>query len=150
MKESPADPIISDTGQIIKNIARQQLTVAAPKAEAFSGQLDSAAPAALKHLALAGQGFATVILVSNDDQPIATSEHLILSRTALDKASHDTAATVVSLRGLNADANRQWYFHLTRPRSDRDRVKDEPLNLSADGTVSLPAIDWHECELTLR
>jgi hypothetical protein len=146
--EEVAPVIVSDTGQIIKDIPKQQLVVTAPQAEAFSGTLGET-PSTLKHLRLDGKGFATVIAVTDDQRDLGASERLILSRTALDQAGIDTASISVALAGMKQDVTRRWYFRVTRPeRSSGNGAKE----LSADraGILLLPETDWHEGELELR
>ena len=141
-------PIVSDTGEIVRDVTRRQLTVAAPQVEAFSGFLDANAPAGLKHLALSEAAFATVVAVSDDGKNFGESRRFILSRTALDAESKETVGPVVTLRGLAAAAEgRSWSFTITRPRADAGRVM--PVAVSADGVMTLPAGLWHEGELVL-
>ena len=155
MKQSPPNPLVSDTGEITKDIERKQLTVAAPQAEAFSGYLDGKPLAGPKHLTLEGNsGFATVILVSDDNQNLGASQHLIISRTGLDAANADSATPVVHLSGLQPAANNlHWYLRLTRPRPTT-AVAGAPvetkLEAAADGSIELPRTDWHEAELLLH
>jgi hypothetical protein len=158
MTQTPPNPVVSDTGQIVKDTDRKQLTVTAPKAEAFSGYLDGKPLAGLKHLTLEGdKGFATVVLVADDDENIGTSSHLILSRTGLDEANADSTQPVVHLAGLKpASDDLHWYLQLTRPRADSAMIEalggQSTLRLDpgADGSIELPRVDWHECELSLH
>jgi len=158
MTQTPPNPVVSDTGQIVKDTDRKQLTVTAPKAEAFSGYLDGKPLAGLKHLTLEGdKGFATVVLVADDDENIGTSSHLILSRTGLDESNTDSAQPVVHLAGLKpASDDLHWYLQLTRPRADSAMIQalggQSTLRLDpgADGSIVLPRVDWHECELSLH
>lgn len=147
MTQSAPNPIVSDTGEIIKDTARQQLTVSAPQAEAFSGYLDERAPAGLKHLTIGGARFATVLLVARDGQPLTDSERLLISRTGLDVESQELATFTVNLTGLKQPADgRQWQFTPTRPAAAPAR----PLTLAPDGTLALPAEGWYEAELELK
>ena len=158
MTQPPPNPLVSDTGEIIKDIVRKQLTVAAPAAEAFSGSLDGKPPVGPKHLILEGDtGFATVVMVADDDQNLDASSHLIISRTGLDAANADSAKPVVHLAGLKPASNDlHWYLQITRPHSPVSTEKpvgaQAPLLLkpAADGSIELPPIDWHECELSLH
>ncbi|XHR28400.1 MAG: hypothetical protein ACFUZC_21085 [Chthoniobacteraceae bacterium] len=158
MTASPENPIISDTGEIVKDIQRKQVSVSAPQAEAFSGFLDSRAPAALKRLRLEGEnGFVTVILVADDGKPIEESSSLVISRTALDASHAETSGPRVRLMGMKKPiGDLHWTVRLTRPRAaaslmkDFDGVEYHPLTIAADGSVELPLADWHECELSLR
>ncbi|MGG1519321.1 hypothetical protein ABE504_28240 [Paenibacillus oryzisoli] len=146
MTTSPTNPLVSDTGQIIKNTARKQLTVAAPQAEAFSGSLDAQAPAGLSHLQLTGtSGSATVIAVTNDGNDFGSSQKLIVSRTALDTANKEVAGPTVTLKQLKAaNTSMAWYLKRTRPRGETGY---EELAMTVPGQLTLPADAWHEVEL---
>ncbi|HWB53925.1 MAG TPA: hypothetical protein VG722_07020 [Tepidisphaeraceae bacterium] len=148
MAHEPSNPFISDTGQVIKDIDRKQLTVAAPAAEAFSGCLDGHPPAGLKHLHLSGTHFATVILIANDSNVFKYSHHLIISRTALDKSNHEIDGPVIRLTGLaNPGPKDHWQFQITRPFGS---AKDQTVEMTNPGELILPNSDWHECELNLK
>lgn len=134
-------PLRSDTGEIVKDVARRQLTVAAPAAEAFSGLLDGAAPAGLAHLQPEGEGFATALVVADDGQPLGASASLVLSRSATRNGA-ETAAPALRLRGLAAG---RWWLRITRPRLVCD--EQHPLARAADGAIAIPAGGWHEAEL---
>ena len=155
LTKAPPATLVSDTGQIIKDITRQQLTIAAPKAEAFSGQLDGKPAAGLKHLTVDGQGFATVIVVADDGKDLADSASLVISRTALDVANVETAESLVTLR-LKQPASGSWYIRLTRPRAAAGLIADftgaaeQKLTPNAAGAIVLPRGDWHECELRAK
>ncbi|MGB8352483.1 MAG: hypothetical protein WCD79_01205, partial [Chthoniobacteraceae bacterium] len=49
-----------------------------------------------------------------------------------------------------------WYLRLTRPRAaaalirDFSGQEDRRLDVAPDGSVELPLVDWHECELHLK
>lgn len=148
-----ANPLLADTGEIAKDVARQQLTVAVAQAEAFSGLLDGAAPALLRHLALVGDAgmYATVLAVAEDDRPLAQSARLVVSRTGLDARQAESELPAVTLRGLARGGT--WWLRLTRPRAgaellrafnDGGWVRLEP---QADGALRLPVARWHELEL---
>jgi hypothetical protein len=159
MTQAPANPLVCDTGEIVKDIERKQLTVAAPKAEAFSGYLDGKPPVKLQHLNITGDGFATVVLVADDDKDLGKSRHLIISRTGLDASNTETNGPIVKLSGMgNTDTSKklQWYVRPTRPRQAAELIKgfagsDEwQLTAAEDGSITLPQVGWHECELFLR
>ncbi len=142
MTAKTTSPVTSDTGEIVKDLARRQLTVAAPRAEGFSGYLDNQSPAGLKHLEVAAAAFATVIAVADEDQNLGQAGHIIVSRTGLDAANQEINGPVVTLRGLSGD---QWNFIVTRPRSRAGKM----IELQAmNGVVTLPTENWHEGELT--
>lgn len=157
-KPVPEGPLVADTGQIIKDIQRKQLTVSAPQAEAFSGYLDDKAPAGLKRLSIGAQdGFATVIAVADDDKPLEQSSRIIISRTAIDAAERERASLPITLSGLKKPgANETWQVKLTRPRLLAGALKDyadvefKPVDINPDGTLALPKAIWTECELHLK
>lgn len=156
MTQTPESPLTSDTGQIVKDLTRKQFTIAATKAEAFSGTLDGKAPAGLQRLAIVGEGFATVIVVADDGQDLGASRKLIVSRTALDAAGAETGKTMVRLKLAAPVEGESWRVSLTRPREAASLLKDFTgssdlkLSVDAEGYIALPAGDWHECELSLR
>ncbi len=142
-------PIVSDTGEIVKDVERRQLTVTAPQTEAFSGFLDDKAPAGLKHLGVSEAAFATVIAVTDDGKELDQTERLILSRTALDAAGKETDASRITLQGLApAPEGKGWTFTITRPRADAG--KKLPVTAAEGGRLTLPAGGWHEGELSVQ
>ncbi len=152
--QTPANPLVSDTGQIIKDIQRKQLTLHAPQAEAFSGYLDDQLPAGLDALHIAQhRGFATVILVAADDQPLERSRHLLISRTYVADVTspddiqqgRDADGPDVTLVGMRPGA---WRIRFTRPRQRYANSQPQPLSWQA-GRLHLPAGDWREAELLL-
>jgi hypothetical protein len=147
MTTTPASPLISDTNEIRKDTTRQQLTFSTAFAEAFSGKLDLSAPAGLTRIGLVStSGFATVVLVSNDSIPIATSNELVISRTYLDAttgAERVNQPTKVS--GLKTPATGfAWHIKVTRPRGSPATY--QALTPSA-GVLTLPSTNWKEAEL---
>ena len=157
MTQPPVSPVASDTGEIVKDNDRRQLSVSAPQTEAFSGFLDGKAPAKLQCLGIEGEGFATVILVANDSKSLGTSESLIISKTGLNANNVETNGPKVRLRGLKTpSADQHWYISLTRPRAAAALMKefegsaDRRLENAADGSLELPLASWHECELSLH
>ncbi len=147
--DAPAT-LVSDTNQIRKDTVRQQLTVSSPRAEAFSGRLDANAPAGLPRLVLgSNSGHATVILVSEDNKPIAESAHLIISRTYRDASGNERATAATRVNGLAAPKpDQSWRVHFTRPRS----LAGQSRSLSyTNGGLDLPDnVTWHEAELVLQ
>jgi len=147
MTAEPAGDIIkSDTGEIIKDLKRKQLTVSAPKAEGFSGYLDGKSPERLKIIEIRkDNGFATVVLVPLDDKPIAQSSHLLLSRTyTLTDGSESDDLSVV-LKGLTA--NSKWSFSPTRSRSTSIDPEVPSVAAGSEGSLVIPSGSWTECEL---
>jgi hypothetical protein len=146
---------VSDTGEIVRDTRRRQLTLAAPQAEAFSGYLDGAVPAGLRHLAVdAADGFATVVAVCLDDRPFGATTSILLSRTHVDADGRDRSGPAVTLAGLRtASVPSRLRRSCTRPRAARALL--EALSgqvawrcpVDARGRVLLPSADWHECEL---
>ena len=153
MIQPPINPLISDTGEIVKDMERQQLTVAASQVEAFSGYFDSEKPAGLKNLILGSNGaFATVVAVCADDKPFAETEKIIISRTCLDDGVKEISGPDISLSGLKS-SDGAWYIKLTRPRNGKSLLSSFTgqdiweLNIDETGAVQLPLAAWHECEL---
>lgn len=143
--EWPKRVLVSDTGEIVKDTVRKQLTVAAPQTEGFSGYLDGKAPAGLSRLAVAGDsGFATALLVAEDEKPLAESRRLVLSRTGLDADHKETDGPALSLQGL---ASGSWTLRATRPRSAAGTT--ETITPDAAGRIILPSGAWREAELHL-
>ena len=149
MTTDPGPILKSDTGQIIKDTTRRQLTISAPQAEAFSGFLDGQTPDGPKHLRVSGKGFATVIAISLDGRELGASQRLVLSRTGIGEDKTKIDGPPVTLAGMQpTNAERHWYYRVTRPRR---KNPTEPLRLEtpADGQLVLPG-GWHECELEWR
>ena len=157
MTTNPPLPLASDTGEIVKDVKRQQLTVSAPKVEAFSGHLDGAPPEKLTRLLIAGSNtFATVVAVCTDDRPFAETESLLISRTQVDTNRCEALGPDITLSGLTpAGEGKAWQIRLTRPRQTKTLLEDFtgrrywPLKLDAEGRLLLPRADWHECEVIL-
>lgn len=149
LMQNPANPLVSDTGQIHKDIARKQLTIAAPRAEAFSGFLDDQTPAGLKHLSVSASGFATVVVVADDDADLAQSRRLIISRTNTDSSGHEVDGPSIRLSALRtADAAHAWQFRITRPQPAGPNAVQKLV--VSNGQLVLPGGTWHECELVLE
>jgi hypothetical protein len=158
MTREPAHPLRSDTGQIVKDVVRKQLTVDAPQAEAFSGYLDDNPPADLDVLQLAdATGFATVILVAMDDRPLEESRNLLISRTYVAgvtspediEQGRDADGPAILLAGLEQPTGGgAWHFRVTRPRAPEGIRSPQPLAMQ-DGRLILPEGSWREAELTL-
>ncbi len=146
MKESPGNPVVSDTKQIVTDTQRRQMSFSAPKAEGFSGYLDGKPIGNLHALGVSGEaGFATVIAVTRDDAPLAQAKQILVSKTCTDADGKESASTHVSLKGLAKGA---WRMTVTRPA----RMAAEPqlVEVGSDGSLKLPASSWNECELEIR
>jgi hypothetical protein len=145
MTTAPTNPLVSDTNEIRKDIAREQLTVSAAQAEAFSGKIDRQPPAGLTHLGLGtATGSATVILVANDRLPLAKSANLIISRTYFDSAQSELMQMATTIAGLQPPSGQHvWHIKRTRPRGETGY---EPVPMS-EGVLRLPTDGWHEAEL---
>ncbi|AHF92036.1 hypothetical protein OPIT5_19190 [Opitutaceae bacterium TAV5] len=153
MAAAATSPLVSDTGEIVKDVTRKQLTVAAPQTESFSGFLDGKAPTGLKHLSLAAAdgSFATVIVVADDEgKPVSEATRLVISRTAIAADGKETDnAPAIRLAGIAAPSGgAKWTFTITRPRSEAGKTLPAPFD--ATGSLALPEPDWHEAELVLR
>jgi len=146
--EPSGDILKSDTGEIIKDMKRKQLTVSAPKAEGFSGYLDGKSPEGLKVIENKNEnGFATVVLVTLDDKPITQSSHLLVSRTYTVADGVESDALSIKLRGL--PANSEWSAAPTKSRN----MQLEPssaIKVGADASLALPSGNWTECELEMK
>ncbi|MFE5321817.1 hypothetical protein ACFQ88_24275 [Paenibacillus sp. NPDC056579] len=147
MTITPSNPLVSDTGEIIKDIKRKQLTVSAPQAEAFSGFLDGQPPAGINHLHLLGNnGFATIIMVSVDGKDFGKSEKILISRTGLDANHQEINGPMITLKHLQAPTKKNaWYIKRTRSGV---QSKYERLETCLSGEILLPRDSWREIELT--
>jgi hypothetical protein len=144
MRSEPSSPIISDTKQIIKDLDAKQLRIIAPKTEAFSGDLNGSNWSSdYQHLTLGNhQGFATVVLVTMDNQPLKQAKQWLISRTTLDAQGNETDTLPVTLSKLpTASAT----LHTTRPT-------EQTIQLQADsqGHIQLPDILWHEAVVSFK
>lgn len=146
MTTAPSNPLVSDTNQISKDTVRQQFTLSAPQAEAFSGKLDLLPIPTLAHLDLVStSGYATVVMVTQDAAPFATSNSLVISRTYLDGSGVERVNQPTKVSGLRTPASGYgWYFKITRPRGGSGTY--QPIT-PANGVLSLPGSNWHEGEL---
>ena len=144
MTASPTgNPLVSDTAQIRKNTSRKQLTGVTSQAEVFSGNLDGTAPAGLQRIQINDTaGFATVMLVSEDELALTTSRHLLLSRTHI-LEGEDVAGPGLTLKGLRSPTSGQsWRFTPAGGPS-------QTLTMSS-GALTLPTTgDWRRAELQL-
>jgi hypothetical protein len=151
MTQDPGEVLTSDTGEIQKDMKRKQLTVAAPRAEAFSGFVDSEAPHGLKHLQIGASAgdFATVVAVVDQGADWAHATKLVISRTCVNAEKKEVDGPVVKLTGL--DAAHGWQVRITRPGAagGHGAGQWQPVNATAAGEITLPA-DWYECELERR
>jgi hypothetical protein len=148
MTAPAVSPIISDTNEIVRDVTRRQFTVTAPRAEGFSGFIDDQAPAGLRHLRVSGADFATVIAVAADGQETGASAHLVISRTGLDATGKEIDGPAVSLSGMHSSEGLAWRFTVTRPRAEARRVL--PVEVDANGGLTLPQGSWREGELSLQ
>ncbi|MBN2711188.1 MAG: hypothetical protein JXR97_01995 [Planctomycetes bacterium] len=158
MTQTPPSPLVSDTGEIVKDLDRKQLTVHAPQVEAFSGWLDKDAPAQLQHIRIKStDGFATVVLVAEGKEPLTEATRLIVSRTHIDTDMKDIDGVAIELHGLKQpDAGKEWMIRLTRSRANaallREFVGVDYIRVkrTAEGALLLPAAGWHECDLVIK
>ncbi len=158
MNSEPSNPIESDTGEIQKDIVRKQLVIDAPQVEAFSGYLDGQPPAKLDTLNIQEtSGFATVILVSDDDLPLEQSQRLIVSRTYITNTTGpsnieqgiDDAGPTIVLAGLRQPGpGESWTFTPTRSRGGE--VNQTITVQMTSGNITLPEGEWREAELVFN
>ena len=145
-KAPPGNPAVSDTGQIVHDSRRKQLSFAAPKAEGLSGYLDGKTMGKLSVVGVVGNsGFATMIAVTLDDAPLVESRKILLSRTYSDAEGSESPALQVTLRGLTA---RSWTMKVTRPAFPQ--TPPQTLSAGPERVLMLPATAWNECELEAR
>lgn len=147
MRSEPSNLVVSDTNQITKDIDNKQLRIIAPKVEAFSGDMTgNTIEGNYHHLTLGNQpGFATVILVSADNRPIAESSHLIISRTILNEQATEVQTLPITLMGFKASNVKSVEFRITRPQ-----YKAQQLPVDTQGRIVLPTSDWHEAEIKFQ
>jgi len=150
MTSTPENPLVSDTGEIVKDIERRQLTVSAPRTEMVSGFLDNLPPQGLNHLEVEGPGmFVTLIAVALDDQPISSSRHLLISRTMIDGENREVNGSPVKMKGIQKPTDGQvWQVDFTRTANGVE-APEAPV-MDPDGTLTFPAFNWNECELWLK
>ena len=148
MTGPPAHPFVSDTGEIVKDTVRKQLSFSAPQAEGFTGYLDGQPPARRRILEITDtSGFATVVLVATDDRPLEQSEHLIVSRTLMVNDAHTTGPGIILNHLKPETGNYKWHIKFTRPRSAFSGSDYTPLDMDGQNRLILPGNDWTECEL---
>jgi hypothetical protein len=160
-EQAATNLFVTDTGELARDVARRQLTLSSPFAEAFSGKCAEAPARPFRHLdpaaftggAARGAGldYATVVLAPLDGRPLAQSRRLIVSRTGLDASNTERCDPPrIVLSGLSV---RQWRFRVARPafaaRTLRDLAGMETLELVADidGSLRLPASIWTQATL---
>ena len=152
MKNSVESPLISDTAQIIKDIQRKQLTASSAKAEIFSGYLDKQAPAGLSFLMLnKSNGFATVMLASNDGAELNDSKNIIISKTLFENKLSWFGSLITEEESDNlpitlntGKAYSKWVMKVTRPFKGQRLIE---LNSDEKGLITLPQTRWYEAEL---
>lgn len=140
--ENPPEPLVSDTGEIIRDLKRNQLLVKTPFANGFGGECGQSGLVTLPVLEYRGQpGFATFLLVSADGRRLTQSRALLLSRTTFDVEGREVDDGMFVLIGL---AGGSWTGRITRPREAAGKT----VTLRCDnGNWLLPAAGWHEIEL---
>jgi hypothetical protein len=150
LQASPKNPLVSDTGEIVKDVRQRYIAVSAPQTEMFSGKVVAQELDELKCLSVMDAGdFATVVMVTLDAKPISESEHLLLSRTAMDAELKETTGEIKLRTLLQPQGGKTWQMQVTRSVS-MEPVEVKTLELNAEGAVILPATDWTECELVLQ
>jgi len=84
-----AQTVTSSTGQLTLDYAKGILTINAPSAQALSGNLKAAGKTTLKDVTITSDlDLAHIILVSLDDQPLATSKKILLQAMTEEKPSN--------------------------------------------------------------
>ncbi len=141
----PANLLVSDTGEVVRDLEHHRFLVKSPAANGFAGELGSAGEVELPSVAYRGQpGFAVFLLVSADGRDLAESGSLLLSRTTLDPEDREIDGGVFQFRNLSGDS---WSGRVTRPRESAGKLI--PLEKKGE-LLELPADGWHEIELTRR
>jgi hypothetical protein len=146
---------VADTGEIVRDLAKRQLSVVTPGGEAFSGFLDAGFPRRFIHLSCPDtDGFATVVAVAADGRPMAASRAILVSRTWMDADGNEKAGLRLSIKGLNGERNGRWKMRVCRPRAAREALRDlaggdvVTAEADAEGTVILPRGTWTQMELS--
>ncbi|WFB36858.1 hypothetical protein P3T73_03665 [Kiritimatiellota bacterium B12222] len=148
MNDLPPNPLVSDTRELIKDVARDQLTGSSSHAEFFSGTLDGNPPAGLRHLQMSEtEGFETLVLVSLDGKPLTESQHLLLSRTVLNKDLKEITGPSLELQNVLLPVDdQQWTMTITRG----EKTDSAPSLSVTEESIQLPALAWQECEIILK
>ncbi len=136
--------LISDTGEIERNLSKKYLKVAAPAVNAWGGELTANGGFDLPNLSYQSPaaGFATVIMAAADGKALTASKQILISRTIFDAGNNDVNQGELRLRKL---APGQWSAVICRPRAAAGKVIE--LKADASGEIKLPLADWHEIEL---
>lgn len=139
MNDTPNSPLITDTGQIIKDIEREQLTASSAKAEIYSGYFDETLPLGLRFMTLnQREGFATILLTSNDGKALLNSENLLISKTYLDKDYEETDNITIFLN--TQKSNSKWRMKVLRPFNQMRTIE---LTSDELGALNLPKTQWY-------
>jgi len=154
MTALPGNPLVSDTGEIVKDVRRQQLTVSSAQAEVFTGNFDSAAPLGLRVISFPTDNtgkFGTVAVVSADGAPLSASSKVIVSRTKIDIATGAwEAGPDVKLETLIRPApGLHWQVKYTRPRSAFPNPTFVDAPVDRNGVLAFAGMAWTEAELEL-
>ena len=152
---SGAEIFVSDTGEIVRDVSKRQLSVVAPGAEAFSGFLADGFPKRFAHILCTDtNGFATIIAVAMDDQALRNSRRIRVSRTWMKEDGIDVKGLGISIKGLEASGDGgSWRMRVQRPRVAGEVLSDligsdyVTLKQHSDGTVVLPAGTWNQVEI---
>lgn len=149
-QHGPRNPLLADTGEIIKDMQRRYIAASAPQTEIFSGMNDAQAVDILKCLSVENAGdFITVVLVTQDGQLIAQSSHLLLSRTAITEDLKETTGEIYLQTLKRPQGGQTWHMRVNRTVSTKI-PEPTTLEVNAAGAFVLPATDWTECELILE
>lgn len=153
----PEDGIYrTDTGEITRNLTNGTLVVEAPSAEAYAGPIAGERDLTRHCRTTATNGFATVILVSRDEVPIAQSHRLLISRSCTFPDGSE-AALPLRLTGLSpAQPGLRRYLRVIRPRAAVETLQglfgtcDIPLGENTAAEVVLPDGVWTQAEIVLK
>ena len=146
MTENPPHPYISDTGEILMDTTKKQISFSTDKAEGFSGYLNDGTPQNLNVLSFSEtEGFATVMIVAADDKDFSASDSLIVSRTYLLNGQTTNGPNITLSQLKPESGSYKWYIKYTKPQNGGNTYKLLPMN--AQGKIELPNTNWVECEL---
>ena len=153
-RPKPAAPgvLVSDTGELVRDIVRGQMCVSAPRFEAFTGKTGSETYRPLAHLSLTERGdlvYATVCAYA-EKTAFRTARRIWLSRTGIGPDYEDARiAPGIRLRGIRAG---KWTLRILRPdavaETLREYVGSATVSVkSTEDGVELPAGTWHTAVL---
>jgi len=139
------NPVVSDTGEIEKNMEQKYIKIVAPMVNAFGA--DGSGKLSLPHLSFVVEPgkFAVIAMVSGDGQTLAASRRLIISKTVIDDDFQLQQTGGLILKNLQSGP---WSCRITRPRALSGKTVE--LSKQSNGEWLLPIADWSEIELLIK